>query len=374
MLAGEFDGAAHAGRPVLVVAGEDQAAVTGGVDAAGVQVAGVGVGEVVAVALGPADEVVGVADVQGQARARVRPVEGDRGGGVGLAQQAAVLVPGVVEAGAGVTVLRVEVVGLPGEVGQEQEQVRRVVVADGERDVGTVAVGGGQDGDVRADAPVRRDLQPPGQPPVVAGDRAVGGQRLGLDDAGQARAGGDLGGAVAAVVADAVDVHAELLGRVDGDVEVDGLAGGDGAGGDEALDLLVDVVGRAGVAVGGAGGGDAGGAEGAGRGPRGRVDVPGDDVSGVVEVRLAAAQPGDGALSERVRHGVRECSRLPAADPFRTHGRSPPLPCPRDLPCPCDLSCGGAGLSVAVVCRTRLPRASAVPAQHITHACCHYSL
>ena len=65
-------------------------------------------------------------------------------------------------------------------------------------------------------------------------------------------AGGDLGGAVAAVVADAVDVDGELLGRVDRDVEVDGLAGGDGAGGGEALDLAVHVVGGAGAA--GAGG------------------------------------------------------------------------------------------------------------------------
>ncbi|GAA3055794.1 hypothetical protein GCM10020000_42610 [Streptomyces olivoverticillatus] len=68
----------------------------------------------------------------------------------------------------------------------------------------------------------------------------------GLDDAGQPRAGGDLGGADAAVVADAVDVDGELLGRVDGDAEVQGLAGGDGAGRGEALDLAVDVVGGAG--------------------------------------------------------------------------------------------------------------------------------
>ena len=112
----QLDGAAHGRRPVLVVAGEDQAAVAGGVDAAGVQVAGVGVGEVVAVALGPADEVVGVADVQGQARARVRAVEGDGDRGVLLAEQPALLVPGVVEAGAGAAVLRVEVVRLPGDV------------------------------------------------------------------------------------------------------------------------------------------------------------------------------------------------------------------------------------------------------------------
>lgn len=65
-VAGQFRGAAHGGGPVLVVAGEDQAPVAGRVDPAGVQVAGVGVGEVVAVALGEADEVVGVAHVEGQ--------------------------------------------------------------------------------------------------------------------------------------------------------------------------------------------------------------------------------------------------------------------------------------------------------------------
>ncbi len=203
----------------------------GGVDAARVQIAGRGIGDVVAVALGPADEVVGVADVEGEARARVRTVEGDRRGGLRLAQQPALLVPGVVEAGAGAAVLRVEVVRLPGDVGQDEEQVGGLVVADRERDVGAVAAGGGEDGDVRADVPVRRDLEPPGQPPVVAGDRTVRGERRGLHDAGQTRAGRDLGGAVTAVVADAVDVDAELLRRVDGDVEVDGLAGRDRAGG-----------------------------------------------------------------------------------------------------------------------------------------------
>ena len=71
MFPGELHGAAHRHRPVLVVAGEDQAAVTGRVDPAGVQITGVGVGEVVAVALGPADEVVGVADMERQAGARV---------------------------------------------------------------------------------------------------------------------------------------------------------------------------------------------------------------------------------------------------------------------------------------------------------------
>src|SRR5690606_35281811 len=213
------------------VAGEEDAPVPGGVDAAGVQIAGVGVGEVVAVALGPADDVVGVADVQRQARARVRPVEGDGGGGVGLAEEAALLVPGVVEAGAGAAVLRVEVVRLPGDVGQDEQQVGRAVVADVEGDVGAVAVGGDQHRHIGARAPVRGDGQPPGQPPVVAGDRAVGGERRGLHDAGEPGAGGDLGGAVSGVVADAVDVDVEVLGRVDGDVEVDGLAGRDSPGG-----------------------------------------------------------------------------------------------------------------------------------------------
>src|SRR5690606_38601742 len=121
----------------------------------------------------------------------------------------------------------VEVERLPRHVGQDEEQVGRAVVADREGDVRAVAVGGGEHGHVGADAPVRRDLEPPGQPPVVAGDGAVGGQRLGLHDAGQARTGRDLGAAVAVVVADAVDVDAELLGRVDGDVEVDRVGGRD---------------------------------------------------------------------------------------------------------------------------------------------------
>ena len=146
---------------------------------------------------------------------------------------------------------------------------------------------------------------------MVAGDRAVGGERGRLDDAGEAGAGGDLGGAVAAVVADAVDVDGELLGRVDGDVEVDGLAGGDGAGGGEALDLAVHVVGGAGAA-GAAGAGDRG------RRSRRRVHVPGDDLAGVVEVVLAAAEPGQRALAEGVGHRVRERTRLPAPDLLRT--------------------------------------------------------
>lgn len=237
-----------------------------------------------------------------------------------------------------------------------------MVVADGERDVGAVAVGGGEDGDVRADAPVARDLQTPGQPPVVAGDRTVRGQRRGLDDARQTGAGGDLRGAVTAVVADAVDVDGELLGRVDRDVEVDGLAGGHRAGGDEAFDLPVDVVGGAG-ARGGSGGGDPGGAglRAVGAGGvvsvvgavgavgRVRVHVPGDDLAGVAEVRLGAAQPGDRALAEGVRHGVRECSRLPAADLLRPHGGSPPsrprTPVPVPVPVPGLRPCLSCGVS-----------------------------
>lgn len=102
-------------------------------------------------------------------------------------------------------------------------------------------------------------------------------------------------------MADPVDVDGELLGRVDGDVEVDGLAGGDRAGGGEALDLAVHVVGGAGTAV-AAGAGDLAGTGGRG----GRVHVPGDDVAGVVEVELAPPEPGQGALSEGVGHRVRE--------------------------------------------------------------------
>lgn len=298
VVTGPLDGAAHGGRPVLVVAGEDQAAVAGGIDAAGVQVAGVGVGEVVAVALGPADEVVGVTDVQGQAGAGVGTVEGDGDRGVALAEQPSLLVPGVVEARARAAVLRVEVVGLPGDVGQQEQQIGRVVVPHREGDVRAVAVGGRQDRHVRADAPVRGDLEPPGQPPVVAGDGAVGCQGRGLDDAGEPRTGGDLGGAVAAVVPDAVHVDRELLRRVHGDVEVDGLTGRDGSGGGEPLDLPVHVVGGAGAAV-AAGAGDLTGGD-------GRIHVPGHDLSAVVVVELAAPEPRQGTLSEGVGHRVRQ--------------------------------------------------------------------
>ncbi len=297
--------------------GEDDAAVACRIDSSGVQVAGLGVGEVVAVALGPADEVVGVAHVHGQAGARVGAVEGDRGGRVLLAEQPALLVPGVVEAGAGPAVLGVEVVGLPGDVGQHEQQVGGIAVANGEGDVAAVAVDGGEDGDVGARGPEGGDLQPPGEPPVVAGDGAVHGERRGLDDAGEPGAGGDLRGAHAPVVTDAVDVHAELLRRVDGDAEVDGLAGGDGADGGEALDLAVDVV--RGARPGSAGRRDAGSRRG-----RDRVHVPGDDLPGVVEVVLPAAQPGQWALAEGIRNGVRECSGLPAADLLRPHVRSLP--------------------------------------------------
>lgn len=226
------------------------------------------------------------------------------------------LVPGVVEAGAGAAVLRIEVVRLPGDVRQDQQQIGRLVVADRERDVGAVSVQRGEHGDVRADRPVGGDLEPPGLPPVVAGDRAVGGERRGLDDAGEPGARGDLGGTVAAVVTDAVDVHGELLGRVHGDVEVDRLAGGRGARGDEALDLAVHIVGRACAAVGGAV-------------AQGGVGVPGDDMAGVVEVVLAAAQPGQRALAEGVGDGMREGTRLPSPNLLRPHTVSLPQ-VPRD--------------------------------------------
>lgn len=342
MVAGALDGAAHGAGPVLVVAGEDQAAVAGGVDAAGVQIAGVGVGEVVAVALGPADEVVGVAHVQGQARARVGAVEGDGDGGVALAEQPALLVPGVVEARARSAVLRVEVVGLPGDVGQQEQQIGRMVVAHREGDVRAVSVGGRQDRHVGADAPVRGDLEPPGQPPVVAGDGAVGGQGRGLDDAGEPGTGGDLGGAVAAVVPDAVHVHGELLGRVHGDVEVDGLTGRDGSGGGEPLDLPVHVVGGTGAAR-------ATGARDllARPGGHGRVHVPGHDLAVVVVVELAPPEPRQGALAEGIGHRVRERTRLPTPDLLRTHT---PVPLPRSP-----------------------ERRDRSPAHHITHALRHRS-
>ncbi len=268
--------------------------------------------------------------MEGQARARVRAVEGDRRGGLGLAEETAVAVPRVVEARAGVTVLRVEVVRLPGDVRQEEEQVGRVAVADREGDVRAVAVGGGEDGDVRADAPVARDLQAPGQPPVVTGDRAVGGERRGLHDARETRARGDLGSAVTAVVADAVDVDGELLGRVDRDMEVERLAGATALA--EVNPLIWRRTSsaergrrprtRAGRGAWGRSCRKCGGVGG------GRVHVPRDDVAGVVEVGLAAPEPGDGALPEGVRDGVRQRSRLPAADLLRPHGRSPPS-CPR---------------------------------------------
>ncbi|CAM5616582.1 hypothetical protein SANTM175S_08675 [Streptomyces antimycoticus] len=182
-------------------------------------------------------------------------------------------------------------------------------IADGERDVAPVAVHGGQHRDIGAGLPVRGDLQPPGQPPVVAGDGAVGGERGRLDDPGQPGAGGDLQRAGALVVADAVDVHAELLGRIHRDPEVDGLAGGRRGGGGEALDLPVDI-------VCGAGAGDPGGA--LRTDPPGRpvdgpglldmIDVPRDHPTGVVEVVLTVAQPGQRSLAERIRHRVRERS------------------------------------------------------------------
>ncbi len=289
--------------------------------------------------------------MQGQARARVRPVEGEGDGGVLLAEQLPRLVPRVVEAGAGPPVLRVEVVRLPGHVGQDQQQVGGVAIADGERYVRAVpAVRRGQHRDVRADAPQGGDLEPPGEPPVVAGDRAVGGEGRGLHDAGEAGAGGDLGGAVAAVVADAVDVDGELLGRVDRDVEVDRLPRRHGSRRGEALDLLVHVVGGARAAARSRRGDT--GARSARR--RGVLHIPGDHLSGVVEVVLAPAQPRDRALAERVRHGVRVRTRFPPANVPRPHAaplpRSPESALPRPL-------------------RIRRPR----PAHHITHALRHRS-
>jgi hypothetical protein len=279
-----------------------------------VEVTGVGVGEVVAVALRPADEVVGVAHMEGKAGARVRAVEGDRDGGVLLAEEPARLVPGVVQARACTAVLRIEVVRLPGDVREEQEEVGGLVVADREGDVGAIAVTGGEDGYVRADRPVRGDLQPPGEPPVVAGDGAVGGERGRLDDAGETGTGGDLGGPVTGVVPDPVDVDGELLRRIHRDVEVDRLTGGGGSGGGESLDLTVYVVGgtgAAGTAVG-----------------EGGVGVPGDDLTGVAEVVLAAAQPGKRALAEGIGDRVGEGARFPPPDLVRPHA-APSLDAPR---------------------------------------------
>ncbi len=333
MVPGPLDRAAHRHRPVLVVAGEDHAPVAGRIHPPGVQVGGVGVGQVVAVALGPADEVVGVADVQRQPGPGVRAVEGDRGGRLLLAQQLALLVPGVVEAGAGAAVLRVEVVRLPGHIRQHQQQVGgdrgrvrrrgRRGGADGERDVAAVpVVGGGQHRDMGAGAPVRRQLQPPGHPPVVAGDRPAGHQRRGLDQPGQQRAGRDVPRARPAVVPDPVDVDGELLCRADADPQVQ-RAADVGGGRGEALDLAADVVGGAGAAqrrallV-------------QRRTPGQRqlslgqpqVHVPGDEQSGVVEVAVGAAQPGQRALAERISGTVRERARLPAA--AVVHAHAPP--------------------------------------------------
>lgn len=161
------------------MAREDQAPVAADVDPARVQIAGIGVGDVVAVPLGPADEVVGMTDMERQSGTRVRAVEGDGDRGVLLAEEPALLVPGVVEAGAGAAVLGVEVVRLPGDVRQDEQQIGRVVVTHRERDVGAVSVSRGEHGDIGADRPVGGDLQPPGLPPVVAGDGPVGGERGG---------------------------------------------------------------------------------------------------------------------------------------------------------------------------------------------------
>ncbi len=306
------------------MAGEDQRLVPGRLDQPGMQVGGGGVGEVVTVPLGPADEVVRVPDVQRQPGPGVRAVEGHRDGGLRLADQPPLPVPGVVEAGAVPAVLREEVVRLPGDVRQHQQQFGRmrlcVEVPHGEGDMTAVqVVRGGEHRDVRAGAPVLRDVQPPGLPPVVAGDRPPDHQRRGLGESGDPGAGRHVPGAVAAVVADPVDVHGEFARRVHRDPEVHRAARADHPGGGETLDLLVHVVGVA------------RGADrplGPGRGQRllpGRVqtDVPGHRPLCPGHVVVRAPQPGQRALAEGVGHAVCQRAGLPAAVEFRPHA---PLP------------------------------------------------
>lgn len=60
------------------------------------------------------------------------------------------------------------------------------------------------------------------------------------------------------------------------------------------------------------------------------IGVPGDDLAGVVEVVLAAPEPGQGALAEGVRDGVGEGARFPSPDLLRPHA-APSLEAPDHL-------------------------------------------
>ena len=233
----------------------------------------------------------------------------------------------VVEALASPTVPRPLVVRLPG--GDRQDHAERggpPVVADHERGAGAPAVRRGEDGLVEAGGPVVGDADRPGHRPA-AGDRP--GRRVGrrhrLRHAVELGAGQHRAGARAVVPAEPVDGDPVPAGRVDRDVEVDRLAGGDAGGRGVPLDLAVPVVhcrvavlrppGRAGGAV--------------LHLDRGRL-LP-DHRLGVAapEGRLGVAAPEDG-LAAAERHGgdpAGEETECPA--PAETDHRAAPGTCER---------------------------------------------
>ncbi len=122
------------------------------------------------------------------------------------------------------------VIGLPGRVRSlESDVARRFVVAHDEGDhVGPArTVETGQLGDIDARYRIRRNIPGCRDRPVAGVDQLADRveQRIGLDlRAGQRLVdGGDLAGAVAAIVAQTVDIDA-IVGRVGVDLEVDPLA------------------------------------------------------------------------------------------------------------------------------------------------------
>ena len=222
--------------PVLVVPGghedlvvADQRPVAVGVDAGLVA-------DVVAVALQPADHRdLGVEDpvLAGVDAARDEgPVVADLGRARSVAahQRAA-----RVEA-----VAAVVVVGLPGGVGRLVVDVRaRAVVADHEDDVALAAVVADEVGEVDAGDGVERDRPRRGHRPAPAVHEA--GRRLdralALDRGGEPGHRRHPAGPVAAVPAEAVDVHP--VGDVGRDLELDGLALVVADVGREALQVLI---------------------------------------------------------------------------------------------------------------------------------------
>src|SRR5262249_38488135 len=150
-------------------------------------------------------------------------------------------VPAGADAGAGVPALRVgravvverpgarpAVVGGPGRVAALEEEIAPPVVAHDEDDVALQALPlGRQLAEVDPARPVPRDDQPGGRRTGALGEPLGADRGFRLDGAAKRPEPGEMPAALAAVVAQAVEVDDERRGRIRADPDLQGLAGPD---------------------------------------------------------------------------------------------------------------------------------------------------